>query len=118
MSAAAAGQRLGDPLSAVGRGHAAALHVLGAAGIRDRAARFVDVAGEVDWLRLELAAGQWSYGDWLLVCAAHDLDEGTATAGLRRLCATLAPAALRRVVEALLLLRPDAAPGPGGGRVG
>jgi len=65
---------------------------------------------------VELAAGQWSWGDWLLVCAAHDLDDGVAAAGLRRLCITLAPAALCRVVEAVLLLRPDAAHQPGGGR--
>ena len=96
------------------REHAAALHILAAPSIRDRAARFVDDAGAVDWLRLELAAGQWSWGDWLLVCAAHDLDDGTASAALRRLCTTLAPPALRRVVEAVLLLRPDAALKPGG----
>jgi hypothetical protein len=95
---------------------AAALHLLATPCIRDRAGRFVSDAGEVDWLRLELAAGQWSYGDWLLVCAAHDLDDGTASAGLRRLCTTLAPQALRRVVEAVLLLRPDAALELGEGR--
>jgi len=99
-----------------GREHAAALHVLGAPCLWARARRFVNDAGEVDWLRLELAAGQWSYGDWLLVCAAHDLDDGTATAGLRRLCTTLAPQELRRVMEALLLLRPDVALEPAGGR--
>jgi hypothetical protein len=104
------------PIQAAGREHAAALHVLGAPCLWARARRFVDDAGEVDWLRLELAAGQWSYGDWLLVCAAHDLDDGTATAGLRRLCTTLAPQELRRVVEAVLLLRPDAALQPSGGR--
>jgi hypothetical protein len=96
--------------------HAAALHVLGTPCLWARARRFVSDAGEVDWLRLELAAGQWSWGDWLLVCAAHDLDDGVAAAGLRRLCTTLAPQALRRVVEAVLLLRPDATPTPGGGR--
>ncbi len=96
------------------REHAAALHILAAPCIRDRAARFVSNAGEVDWLRLEQAAGLWSWGDWLLVCAAHDLDDGVAVAGLRRLCTTLAPQALRRVVEAVLLLRPDATPAPGG----
>ena len=37
--------------------------------------------------------------------------------GLRRLCTTLAPQALRRVVEAVLLLRPDAALQPSGKRV-
>jgi len=99
------------------RERAAALHVLGAPRLWARARRFVDDAGEVDWLRLELAAGQWSWGDWLLVCAAHDLDDGTASAGLRPLCATLAPQELRRVVEAVLLLRPDVALEPGGGRV-
>jgi hypothetical protein len=101
------------PIEAASLEHAAALHILAAPCIRDRAARFVGDSGEVDWLRLELAAGQWSYADWLLVCAAHDLDDGVATAGLRRLCTTLAPHALRRVLEAIAILRPDAAP-PGG----
>ena len=99
-----------------GREHVAALHILTAPCLWARARRFVSDAGEVDWLGLELAAGQWSWGDWLLVCAAHDLDDGVAAAGLRRLCTTLAPHALRRVVEALLLLRPDAALEPSGGR--
>ena len=96
------------------RERAAALHILTAPCLWARARRFVSAAGEVDWLRLELAAGQWSWGDWLLVCAAHDLDDGTAAAGLRRLSTTLTPHALRRVVEAMLLLRPDATLEPGG----
>jgi hypothetical protein len=104
------------PVQAASSQHAAALHVLGAPCLWARARRFVNAAGEVDWLRLELAAGHWSWGDWLLVCAAHDLDDGVAAAGLGRLCTTLAPHALRRVVEAVLLLRPDATPTPGGGR--
>jgi hypothetical protein len=98
------------PTKTASRQRAAALHVLGAPCLWERADRFVSVAGEVDWLRLELAAGQWSWGDWLLVCAARDLDEGTATAGLRRLCDTLAPYALRRVLEAIAIARPDGAP--------
>jgi hypothetical protein len=102
------------PTMLASREHAAALHVLGAPCLWARARRFISDAGEVDWLRLELAAGHWSYGDWLLVSAAHDLDDGVAAAGLRRLCTTLAPHALRRVVEAVLLLRPDAALEPGG----
>jgi hypothetical protein len=93
-----------------GRERAAALHVLAAPCLWDRAGRFVDDAGQVDWLRLELAAGHWSYSDWLLVRAAHDLDDGTATAGLRPLCTTLAPHSLRRVLEAIAILRPDALP--------
>jgi hypothetical protein len=102
------------PIQAVSSHRAAALRVLGAPCLWARARRFISDAGEVDWLRLELAAGQWSWSDWLLVCAAHDLDDGVAAAGLRRLCTTLAPHALRRVVEAVLL-RPDATPTPGGG---
>jgi hypothetical protein len=103
------------PVQAASGQHAAALHVLGAPCLWARARRFVSDAGEVDWLGLELAAGQWSWDDWLLVCAAHDLDDGVAAAGLGRLCTTLAPQALCRVVEAVLL-RPDAALQPGGGR--
>jgi hypothetical protein len=98
------------PASAVRRQRAAALHVLGAPCLWARARRFIDGAGQVDWLRLELAAGHWSYGDWLLVCAAHDLDDGTAAAGLRPLCTTLGPQALGRVLEAIAILRPDATP--------
>ena len=104
------------PIQPASRERAAALHVLTTPCLWARARRFVSDAGEVDWLRLELAAGQWSYGDWLLVTAAHDLDDGTAAAGLRWLCTTLAPQELRRVVEAVLLLRPDTALEPSKGR--
>jgi hypothetical protein len=90
--------------------HAAALHVLAAPSIRDRAGRFVSDTGEVDWLRLELAAGLWSWGEWLLVTAAQDLCTGHAPAGLKRLCATLDAGDLRQVLEAVCILRPDAAP--------
>ena len=98
------------PTEPASRQRAAALHVLRAPCLWARARRFIGDAGEVDWLRLELATGHWSYGDWLLVCAAHDLDDGTATTGLRQLCDTLAPHALRRILEAIAILRPDAAP--------
>ena len=91
------------------REHAAALHILAAPCIRDRAARFVSDAGEVDWLRLEQAAGLWSWGEWLLVCAAQDLCTGRAPAGLKRLCGTLDTDNLRRVLEAVCMLRPDVA---------
>jgi hypothetical protein len=93
-----------------GSQRAAALHVLRAPCLWGRACRFVNDAGEVDWLRLELTAGQWSWGDWLLVCAARDLDDGTNATGLRRLCDTLAPHALRQVLEAITIARPDATP--------
>ncbi len=92
---------------------AAALHILAAPCIRDRACRFVGDSGEVDWLRLEQAAGLWSWGEWLLVAAAQDLCNGHAPAGLKRLCATLDSADLQRVLEAVCILRPDVAP-PGG----
>jgi hypothetical protein len=94
------------------REHAAALHILDAPSIRERAGRFVGDAGEVDWLRLELAAGLWSWDQWLLVAAAQDLCNGHAPAGLKRLCGTLDAGDLRRVLEAVCILRPDAAPAP------
>jgi hypothetical protein len=98
------------PTAPASREHAAALHILAAPCIRDRAARFVSDAGEVDWLRLEQAAGLWSWGEWLLVAAAQDLCNGHDPAGLKRLCGTLDAGNLRRVLEAVLILRPDAAP--------
>jgi hypothetical protein len=94
------------------REHAAALHILAAPCIRDRAARFVSEGGEVDWLRLEQAAGLWSWGEWLLVAAAQDLFSGRAPAGLKRLCNTLDSGNLQRVLEAVCILRPDATPTP------
>jgi hypothetical protein len=98
------------PTAPADREHAAALHVLAAPCLRDRAARFVSDRGEVDWLRLELAAGLWSWDEWLLVAAAQDLCTGHDPVGLRRLCGTLDAGNLRRVLEAVLILRPDAAP--------
>ncbi len=95
------------------REQAAALHILAAPCIRDRAARFVSDAGEVDWLRLAQAAGLWSWDQWLLVAAAQDLCNGHELAGLKRLCGTLDAANLRRVLEAVCILRPDAAPAGG-----
>ena len=98
------------PTAPASREHAAALHLLAAPSIRDRADRFVSDAGEVDWLRLEQAAGLWSWDQWLLVAAAQDLCTGHDPAGLKRLCGTLDAGNLRRVLEAVLILRPDAAP--------
>jgi hypothetical protein len=93
-----------------GREQEAALHILAAPSIRERAIRFVSDTGEVDWLRLEQAAGLWSWDQWLLVAAAQDLFSGRAPAGLKRLCNTLDTGDLRRVLEAVCILRPDAAP--------
>ncbi len=98
------------------REHQAACHILAAPCVRDRALRFVNGRGEVDWLRLELAAGLWSWGEWVLVAAAHDLFNGDVPAGLKRLCSTLDPGNLRRVLEAICILRPDVAPPEGWAR--
>ena len=54
--------------------------------------------------------GLWSWDQWLLVAAAQDLCTGQVPAGLKRLCGTLDAGNLRRVLEAVLILRPDAAP--------
>ena len=98
------------PIQAASSQHAAALHVLTAPRLWARARRFVSDAGEVDWLRLEQAAGLWSWDQWLLVAAAQDLCTGHDPAGLKWLCGTLDSGNLRRVLEAVLILRPDAAP--------
>jgi hypothetical protein len=54
----------------------------------------------------------WSWDQWLLVVAAQDLFTGQAPAGLKRLCAALDAGDLRRVLEAVCILRPDATPTP------
>ena len=56
--------------------------------------------------------GLWSWDQWLLVAAAQDLCTGHDPAGLKRLCGTLDTGNLRRVLEAVLILRPDATPTP------
>jgi hypothetical protein len=96
------------------REHAAAVHVLAAPVIWRRAAQFVSDSGQVDWPALEQAAGPWSSGERLLVRVAEDLYRGAdAPASLGRLCGVLDTANLRRVLEAVCMLRPDVAP-PGG----
>jgi hypothetical protein len=98
------------PIVPASREAAGAVHVLAAPSIRDRAARFVSDAGDVDWLRLELAAGMWPWDELLLVTVAQDLFNGRTPAGLKRLCDTLSTGDLRRVLEAVGIVRPDAAP--------
>jgi hypothetical protein len=96
------------------REHAAAVHVLSAPCIWRRAARFVNDHGQVDWPGLEDAAGPWSSGERLLVQVAEDLYGGAETpASLARLCGVLDTANLRRVLEAVCMLRPDVAPAGG-----
>ena len=96
------------------REHAAAVHVLAAPCIWRRTARFVNDHGQVDWPGLEDAAGPWSSGERLLVQVAEDLYCGAETpASLARLCGVLDTANLRRVLEAVCMLRPDVAPPQG-----
>jgi hypothetical protein len=95
------------------REHAAAVHLLAAPFIWDRAARYVGDRGQVDWPALERAAGVWSSSEWLLVQAAHDLYNGGQSTSLHQACATLDTPHLRRVLEAVCILRPDVVP-PGG----
>jgi len=98
------------PTVPASREHAAALHILAAPSIRDRADRFVSDAGEVDWLRLEQAARAVVVGPVAAGGRRQDLCTGHDPAGLKRLCGTLDSGNLRRVLEAVLILRPDAAP--------
>jgi hypothetical protein len=99
------------------REHAAACHVLIAPCIRSRTARYIGDWGQVDWTALERAAGPWSSGERLLVRVAEDLYGGVEEpASLARLCGTLDSANLRRVLEAVCILRPDVAPPGGWGR--
>ncbi len=96
------------------REHAAAVHVLAAPCIWRRAAAYVSDHGQIDWSALERAAGPWSSGERLLVRVAEDLYRGVEEpASLGRLCGTLDTSNLRRVLEAVCMLRPDVAP-PGG----
>jgi hypothetical protein len=99
------------------REHAAACHVLAAPVIWRRAAAYVSDHGQVDWPALERAAGPWSSGERLLVRVAEDLYRGAEEpASLGRLCGTLDSANLRRVLEAVYILRPDVAPPKGWAR--
>jgi hypothetical protein len=99
------------------REHAAAVHILAAPVIWRRAAAYVSDHGQVDWPALEHAAGPWSSGERLLVRVAEDLYGGVEEpASLARLCGTLDAANLRRVLEAVCILRPDVAPPKGWAR--
>jgi hypothetical protein len=99
------------------REHAAAVHVLAAPCIWRRAAAYGDDHGQVDWPALDQAAGPWSSGERLLVHVAEDLYCGAEEpASLARLCGTLDTGNLRRVVEAVCMLRPDVAPPQGWAR--
>jgi hypothetical protein len=100
--------------------HAAAVHLLTSWLLWDKVGRFVrDRDGDVDWARLEAKAPLFASSERLLAAAAMDLygthPDGLEVATLRRLCQILDGEHLGRVLEAVCLLRPDAAP-PGIGQ--
>lgn len=95
--------------------HAAAVHLLTDWLIWDEVGRFVrDHDGDINWTRLEAEASLFASSERLLAAAAMDLYgarvDGIDAATLKRLCMVLEPEHLRRVLEAVCLLRPDAAP--------
>jgi hypothetical protein len=100
--------------------HAAAVHLLTDWLIWGKVGRFVhDRDGDIDWTRLEAQAPLYASSERLLAAAAMDLYgarlDAFEAATLKRLCHVLEAEHLTRVLEAVCLLRPDAAP-PGIGQ--
>jgi hypothetical protein len=98
--------------------HAAAVHILTDWLVWPKVGRFVrDRDGDIDWTRLESHAQLFASSERLLAEAALDLYgariDGIDAATLKRLCGVLEPEHLVRVLEAVCLLRPDAAPPEG-----
>ena len=99
--------------------HAAAVHLLTDWLVWDRVAGFVSDHGEVGWTGVDAHAWLHASSERLLVQAAQDLYCGprrTSPAGLKLLCHGLDAEHLVRVLEAVCLLRPDAAPPVGWSR--
>jgi hypothetical protein len=98
--------------------HAAAVHLLSDRLVWERTGAFVADDGDIGWNPLLDHIGRLSTGQRLLVQAAEDLycGPGASPATLKRLCHHLDTEHLRRVLEAVCLLRPDAAPPGGWGR--
>lgn len=93
--------------------HAAAVHILTDWLVWPKVGRFVRGRnGDVDWTRLEAQAQLFASSERLLAEAAQDLycAPGSSHATLKRLCHVLDTEHLRRVLEAVCLLRPDVAP--------
>jgi hypothetical protein len=102
------------------REHAAAVHLLSDWLIWDAVGRLVrDRDGGIDWTALEAQAQLHASSERLLAATALDLygaHNDTFEPGiLKRLCQVLDVQHMARVLEAVSLLRPDAAP-PGIGR--
>jgi len=98
--------------------HAAAVWLLAAPLVWRKTGRVVDAHGDVDWAGVEHRLAGASSGERLLAAAARDLYGawGEDPPTLRRLCEVLDTEQLRRVLEAVCLLRPDVAPPGGWGR--
>ncbi len=98
--------------------HAAAAWLLTAPLLWRKLGRVTDRHGDVDWDLVDARLAGASSGERLLAGAARDLYGSWAAepTSLARLCATLDTGNLRRVLEAVRLLRPDAAPPGGWGR--
>jgi hypothetical protein len=97
--------------------HAAAVWLLTTPLLWRKLGRVTDRHGDVDWDLVDARLAGASNGERLLANAARDLYGSWAAepTPLARLCATLDAGNLRRVLQAVCLLRPDAAP-PGGWR--
>jgi hypothetical protein len=99
----------GRPITCDDGEHAAAIHILTDPLIWRKVGIFVRGDGDVDWTRLERAP-LFASSERLLAQAAMDLYCGptaNSTATLKRLCHVLDTEHLARVLEAVLLLRPD-----------
>lgn len=99
--------------------HAAAAWLLATPLLWRKTGPVVDRHGDADWGLVDARLAGASSGERLLAAAARDLygawdDHDPPT--LRWLCAVLDTQHLRRVLEAVCLLRPDAAPPGGWGR--
>ena len=97
--------------------HAAAAWLLATPLLWRKAGQVTDRHGDVDWHLVDARLAGASSGERLLAATARDLYGACGEpASLGRLCAVLDTAHLRRVLEAVCLLRPDAALPGGWGR--
>jgi hypothetical protein len=99
--------------------HAAAAWLLTAPLLWPKLGRVTDRHGDVDWDLVDARLAGASSGERLLADAARDLYGAWGAQPpptLRRLCEVLDTRHLRRVLEAVCLLRPDADPLGGWGQ--
>jgi hypothetical protein len=98
--------------------HAAGVWLLAAPLLWRKTGAVVDRHGDIDWTRVEDRLAGASSSEQLLARAAFELYGawGAEPTSLRQLCRVLDTGNLRRVLQAVCLLRPDAAPPGGWGR--